>query len=239
MAEGREGNLATPWKTFDLNEPSSVTHNPRPSSKTPADTAIVGAETVPPKRPDPQPGGSRPDSVFPASSSASRQKSQPDLAPHFFTAPPAALSSTSFSLSTLLAIVTGVAVFLAVYRWNSSLALLGTLVLTPALIRTLIVADCLKRLDQPLGWRDHLNWMCGSILMVLSTLLAGAIAFLGVSVLCGCLGMLLGFAVGNGGLAIDTAIVGTAGGMIWGLGGGLLAITYFIWRFWLPPSVLE
>jgi hypothetical protein len=46
--------------------------------------------------------------------------------------------------------------------------------------------------------------------------------------------MLFGSAVSNGDLSFDVAVVGTAGGMIWGMAGALLAIGYSAYSTWMP-----
>jgi hypothetical protein len=75
-----------------------------------------------------------------------------------------------------------------------------------------------------------------SLLIVFVTGLAGLIAFVLVSLLFGLIGLLFGWAMGIEGLRFDSAVVGTAGGMVWGMGGALLTVTYVAWRYWFPEE---
>lgn len=75
-----------------------------------------------------------------------------------------------------------------------------------------------------------------SLLAVLATALVALLAFALVSLLFGVLGLLFGWAMGIEGLEVDSAVVGTAGGMIWGMGAALLTATYLVWRYWFPEE---
>jgi hypothetical protein len=125
--------------------------------------------------------------------------------------------SSSFSLFSLMVLLTSVAFFLVVNEWNSLVAFIGTLLVAPALVRTTILAD--RRL-----------------LVVLATAFVSLLAFALVSLLFGVLGLLFGWAMGIEGLEVDSAVVGTAGGMIWGMGAALLTATYLVWRYWFPEE---
>jgi hypothetical protein len=143
-------------------------------------------------------------------------------------------NSSSFSLRVLFFAVTAVAIFLGLYQLNSLAALLTTLIVAPALIRTTISSELHRRSGQPFLWTMRSRCFLVSIGLVLVTIFVGTVAFVFVSVVFGLFGLFLGFAAGVSDMAYDTAIVGTAGGMIWGMAGSGLAITFTIWKYWSP-----
>lgn len=147
--------------------------------------------------------------------------------------PPA---GSGYSLFALLVLLTCIAVFLGVYEWNRFLALASTLIVAPALIRTTVLADRQRRMGQPWSVWQRLRSFGGSLLIVQATGCAGLAAFLLVSLLFGLIGLLFGWAMGIEGLEFDSAVVGTAGGMVWGMGAALLAVTYVAWRYWFPED---
>ena len=143
-------------------------------------------------------------------------------------------NSATFSLRVLFFAVTAIAFFLGLYQVNGLAALGATLIIAPALVRTTISAELHRRAGQPFSWTTRSQCFLTSVGFVLITFLAGAVAFVLVSILFGLFGLFLGFAAGVGEMAYDTAIVGTAGGMIWGMAGALLAVTFTVWKYWLP-----
>jgi hypothetical protein len=144
--------------------------------------------------------------------------------------------SGSFSLFSLLVLLTSIALFLMVNEWNSLAAFLGTLLVAPALVRTTILADRRLRSGHPWSVMGKVRSFAWSLLVVVATALVALVAFMLVSLLFGGLGLLFGWAIGIEGLEVDTAVVGTAGGMIWGMGAALLVATYLVWRYWFPES---
>jgi hypothetical protein len=144
--------------------------------------------------------------------------------------------SSSFSLFSLMVLLTSVAFFLVVNEWNSLVAFIGTLLVAPALVRTTILADRRLRSGQPWSVLEKLQSFAWSLLVVLATALVSLLAFALVSLLFGVLGLLFGWAMGIEGLEVDSAVVGTAGGMIWGMGAALLTATYLVWRYWFPEE---
>lgn len=147
--------------------------------------------------------------------------------------------SGSFSLFALLVLLTSIALFLVVNEWSSLAAFIGTLLVAPALVRTTILAD--RRLHSGRSWSvlEKSRSFAWSLLIVLATALVALIAFMLVSLLFGGLGLLFGWAIGIEGLEVDTAVVGTAGGMIWGMGAALLTATYLVWKYWFPEEQLS
>lgn len=140
------------------------------------------------------------------------------------------------SLFALLVLLTCIGLFLGIYEWNRFLALASTLLVAPALIRTTVLADRQRRLGKPWTVLERFRSFAGSLLIVLITGLAGLFAFVLVSLFFGLIGLLFGWAMGIEGLEFDSAVVGTAGGMVWGMGGALLTVTYVAWRYWFPEE---
>lgn len=146
--------------------------------------------------------------------------------------------SGSFSLFALLVLLTSVALFLVVNEWSSLAAFIGTLLVAPALVRTTILTDRQLRSGRPWSVLEKSRAFAWSLLIVLATALVALVAFILVSLLFGGLGLLFGWAIGIQGLEVDTAVVGTAGGMIWGMGAALLTATYLVWKYWFPEEQL-
>lgn len=145
----------------------------------------------------------------------------------------------SFSLFSLLVLLTGVALFLVVNDWSRLAAFIGTLLVAPALIRTTILADRKLREGRPWSVAEKVRSFAWSLLIAVATGLVALAAFVFVSLAFGLLGLLFGWAMGIEGLEVDSAVVGTAGGMIWGMGAALLTATYVVWRYWFPEEPLE
>ena len=140
----------------------------------------------------------------------------------------------TISLRCLLQIVTGCGIFFAVLRFSPMLAIVGTIVIAPAIIRTGLASERYRLENQPFGVNRRLIVFVESLGVVLLTGLFAGSVFLIVSCLFGLLGMLFGSAVSDGDLSFDVAVVGTAGGMIWGMAGALLAVGYSAYSIWVP-----
>lgn len=149
---------------------------------------------------------------------------------------PESSAGSGFSLFALLVLLTCIGLFLGIYEWNRFLALASTLMVAPALIRTTVLADRQRRLGKPWTLVERFRSFAGSLLMVLLTGLAGLLAFVLVSLIFGLIGLLFGWAMGIEGLEFESAVVGTAGGIVWGMGGALLTVTYVAWRYWFPEE---
>lgn len=145
-------------------------------------------------------------------------------------------TGSGFSLFALLVLLTCIGLFLGIYEWNRFAALASTLLVAPSLIRTTVLADRQRRIGQPWSVLQRFRSFAGSLLIVLITGFAGVLAFMVVSLFFGLIGLLFGWAMGIEGLEFDSAVVGTAGGMVWGMGGALLTVTYIAWRYWFPEE---
>jgi hypothetical protein len=91
-------------------------------------------------------------------------------------------------------------------------------------------------MGQPWSVLQQFRSLAGSLLIVSVTGLAGLLAFILVSLFFGLIGLLFGWAMGIEGLEFDSAVVGTAGGLVWGMGGALLTVTYIAWKYWFPEE---
>ena len=138
------------------------------------------------------------------------------------------------SLLCLLQIVTGCCVFFAILRLSPLVAILGTIIVAPAIIRTGLAAEAYRLGGTPFGISRRIAVFLESMSLVVLTGLFAASIFLTISFAFGIFGMVFGMAIFDGDLSSDVAIVGTAGGMIWGLAGALLAIGYFAYRMGKP-----
>ncbi len=143
-------------------------------------------------------------------------------------------SRSSLTLAGLFQILTGCGVFFAVMRFSPLIAILGTIVVVPAVIRTAIAADLHRQNGFEFDWRLRLSTFAHSLGMVFLTGGFGAAVFLIVCCVFGFLGLAFGFMMSYGDLSLDAAVVGAAGGMIWGMAGALLAVFYSVLKTWMP-----
>lgn len=141
---------------------------------------------------------------------------------------------STISLRCLFQIVTGCGVFLAILRISPMIAVVGTILIAPAIIRTGMASERYQAEELAFGWKRRILVFAESLGIVIMTGLFAGSVFLVVSFLFGLLGMLFGSAVSDGELSFDVAVVGTAGGMIWGMAGALLAIGYSAYSTWVP-----
>ena len=144
-------------------------------------------------------------------------------------------SGQPVSLSSIFQVVTCCCVFFAVLRLSPLAALVLTIVVAPALIRTAYLAEINRRQDRVFSLKQRLVSFAKSISVVLLTFSSGALAFLIVSMLFGALGVLFGFAVSSSDYLFEAGIIGTIGGMVWGIAAGFLAMVFILFRFWGSP----
>ena len=153
---------------------------------------------------------------------------------------PVASPSISFSrnntitLRCLFQIVTGCCIFFAVLRFSPLVAVIGTIMIAPAIIRTGLAAELYRQAKTNFNWRRRIYVFFESLGVVLLTLVFAVSVFAIISCLFGIMCMMFGMAVSQGDISFDAAIVGTAGGMIWGMAGAILAVGYSAYRTWMP-----
>lgn len=110
-----------------------------------------------------------------------------------------------------------------------------TVIVAPALIRTAYISEVFQRSGSPLNWQQRLGKFAKAIGAVITTLLAGVLAFTIISAAFGLLGMLFGFAVASTDYLFEAGVIGTVGGMIWGMAGSFLTVVFLLFRFWSQP----
>lgn len=148
-------------------------------------------------------------------------------------------SSSSISLAYLFHILTGCGLFFACYRLSPLLALTLTIVLSPTLIRTHLAAEIHRQNRLIFDWSLRLKYFVSSLGVVLLTYLLAGLAFCSVSMLFGLFAVILGGLMGLGDLQVDSAVLGTAGGMVWGMGAAFLAICFAAVKVWKPIVIKE
>ena len=143
-------------------------------------------------------------------------------------------SRNGISLLGLFQIVTACGIFFAILRVSPVAAVVATIVIAPALIRTGVAAELYRKKSLGFDWRRRLVVFAQSLWLVGLTSLFAFAVFLLVCCVFGIMGLVFGFMMSYGDLSLDAAVVGAAGGMIWGIGGALLAIIWSIWTTWAP-----
>ncbi|MEM7456021.1 MAG: hypothetical protein AAF456_16860 [Planctomycetota bacterium] len=146
-------------------------------------------------------------------------------------------AGSSFSLAFLFQIMTACSAFIAVAQWSLPVALGATFLLTPAFVRTGIVADMYRRKGKRFTWPKRLEIFLASVGVVLLALLAGAVSCLLISVLFGAIAAATSWFAGASDLYFEAGILGTAGGIIWGLAGGLIVGMVAMMHFWAPQML--
>lgn len=146
---------------------------------------------------------------------------------------------SSFSLMMLFQITTASALFFACLRYSPLAAIVLTILFAPAVIRTGQISDIHKQNIMEFGLAKRIRCFFGSIAVVILTVAFAVLVFVLVSLTFGLLGMVFSTAVGSADLSIDAAIVGTAGGMIWGFAGAMLATGFAVIRMWLPKELVK
>ncbi len=153
---------------------------------------------------------------------------------------PAQRSTNEVTLRALFQVVTCCCVFFAVLRFSPSLALTLTIVVAPALIRTAFVSEIMRRDGQSFTFQSRFRVFLSSVGLVLMTIGFAVVAFVLVSLVFGLLGMLFGFAISSTDYIVEAGIIGTVGGMIWGLAGAVFAVFFAMCKYWNPrPSPIK
>ena len=141
--------------------------------------------------------------------------------------------SASFSLTTMFQILTACCIFFAVLKASPLLAIIGTIVLTPAIIRTAMAAEVYQKHGLKFNWTRRVRCFLESTGLTVVTYALSATVFALISLAFGLICVAASFAMGISELATDIAFVGTAGGMIWGVAGGMLAFGLCIQKWHL------
>jgi len=146
--------------------------------------------------------------------------------------------SAAFSLVCLFQIVTACCIFFACLRISPLLAIIGTLVSAPAIIRTGLVSELYRKNRLPFCWQTRLYCFAESVSVVLLTYATCATVFAAVSLVFGAGWVCVAWALGSSDRLFDIAFVGTAGGTIWGLLGAMLAFGFCASK-WKPTAKVD
>ncbi len=141
------------------------------------------------------------------------------------------IGANAFSLVCLFQVVTACCIFFAILKTSAMLAILGTLIATPAIIRTSLASDRYTKAGLCFGWRTRLKFFLESTGLTVVTIAISAIVFALVSIVFGLLCLGVSCLMGVEEMLADIAVVGTIGGMVWGAAGAIMAFT-FCMRTW-------
>jgi len=134
------------------------------------------------------------------------------------------LGPASISLVCLFQVLTACSIFFACLRISPLLAIIGTIIVAPAIIRTGLASELYRQNGMPFDWLTRIRSFIHSIGVVVMTLAFSAIVFAVVSVVFGFVWVCLALSMGARDMLVDIAFVGTAGGTIWGMLGAMLAM---------------
>jgi hypothetical protein len=144
----------------------------------------------------------------------------------------AVYNSSTFSVRLILQTATSVALFLSVYQFSPIAAIIACIVLAPAIARTAWAAEKRRSRGARFTFRQRVYFFLNSILLILCSSLVATIAFAVTSFGFGLLAMLFGVGSGMTDMAYDTAILGTIGGMAWGLAAFLFVFFAIVAWYW-------
>lgn len=133
-------------------------------------------------------------------------------------------------------ILTACCIFFAVLRASPLLAIIGTVIATPAIIRTAMAADLYQRHGIKFNWKRRLRCFLESTGLTVVTIALSATVFALTSMAFGLICVAAAFVMGISDMATDFAFVGTAGGMIWGAAAGILSFGLCA-RKWQPDEL--
>ena len=145
--------------------------------------------------------------------------------------------NNTITLVHVFQIVTGCCLFFACMRVSPLLAIVLTIIITPAIIRTGMMTNQLRNANLRVEYRDRFRFFMGSIVISLMTIGTGLLVFLIVSACFGLICVAIAFAtMRTTDLLADVGFIGTLGGTIWGSAAGLLSLswTQMLWRL---PSI--
>ncbi|MEL7500126.1 MAG: hypothetical protein AAFN77_21175 [Planctomycetota bacterium] len=146
------------------------------------------------------------------------------------------LGRNTISLVHVFQIVTGCGLFFACMRYSPFAAIVLTIIVTPAIIRTGLIAQRFRESGGMFDLRKRLRTFAGSLAVTLMTLLTCFSVFVLVSLAFGliCVGITIATMSATDLLA-DIGFIGTLGGTIWGAAAAVLSLTWTE-RLWRIPS---
>ena len=144
------------------------------------------------------------------------------------------IGSWAFPLNMLFRIMTGISLFCAVMTVSPELAIGITLFVTPALIRTTLVLDLYEQEKQTIDWSMRISTFLVSLAYAAVTSAIGLCVFVLICILCGFFGLVFSIMVQSQNQSESAIVVGGIIGMIWGLFGAILVMTYMAVKTWIP-----
>lgn len=145
--------------------------------------------------------------------------SQTDSIPHKPIGPAA------FSLVCLFQILTACCIFFSCLRFSPLLAIIGTILVTPAIIRTAMAADLHRKSGVKFSLARRFRVFVESLVVVVLTLAftgsVFALVSFGFGLICVAISAFLGTSMD---LLSEIAFIGTVGGTVWGATGAILAM---------------
>lgn len=139
----------------------------------------------------------------------------------------------AFPLSFLLGLSSFAAIFFGVWRLSHEVALIGTAIVSPVIVRTVWLCEEAAKLRQPLTLRQTLTAIVTSFAMVFGAIVCFLVVFLTLLALIVLAGIGLGvFTRGEDG-ASEGAVIGAIIGLLVGGGGAVYItvwLTHLMWR---------
>ena len=145
---------------------------------------------------------------------------------------------SSFTLTTLFQIVTGCSIFFAVLQASPLFAILGTVLLTPAIVRTAIASDVYLQKGIRFTLLRRIRYFFETTGLTVVTLFFSVAVFTLISLLFGLFCAVFAGLMGLSSMARDIAFVGTVCGMIWGGTAGLIVFIFCL-RTWYTAAAVE
>ena len=145
----------------------------------------------------------------------------------------------SLTLTNLFQIVTGCCLFFVCMRWSPVLAIVLTLLTTPATIRTGLVSRRYQEAGLEFHWGRRVWAFCESLMIMWMTMALALVTFVFISLTFGLICILVTSATPSGtDLMRDIGFIGTLGGTIWGGAGAIMSLSVSQ-RFWVLPPVSQ
>ena len=146
----------------------------------------------------------------------------------------------NFSLGFLLGLVTGVSAFFGLFAVSPIAAIVAVALLTPAMIRTGSVEHAWAFEQHHLNWSGRAMLFLHSVVFMLNSAGLATLAFCITCLISSAMGFAFGLVFGSPmSKASELALLGAAGGVVWGIAAGLVAIGWYWNRYWFPVSETE
>ena len=148
------------------------------------------------------------------------------------------IGPSAISLVCMFQIITACCIFFACLKFSPLLAIIGTIVATPAIIRTGLASDLYRKNGRRFGWRRRGRVVVESIGIVVVSLLFTLTVFTLVSMAFGLICVVIAVFLGTSSdLLSEIAFIGTVGGTVWGATGAILAVGLCA-QTWKPTLTL-